>query len=88
MKIHVTAEDIAAGKRWAPRECAVACALNRMGIPHAGVGATDKFLVIYRPAYPGVAERGRKAPAWVGAAVAAWDRGFDLQPFEFEVDDK
>jgi hypothetical protein len=92
MKIQVTAEDIASGRRRNPNNCAISCALRRLGIANAGVGIAGRNEIwIYRVGMS-LLRHGDVAVGWraygpAAAAVRDWDLGFDLEPFELELEE-
>lgn len=79
MKITVTREDIDAGRKRDPYDCAVAKALRRAGVAHYGVAGT---LVL-------VKDRDQRRSVVLPAAVQEWivdfDWGVPVQPFEFDL---
>lgn len=85
MKIHVTEEDIRAGKAGACEECPIALAMGRAGFRNvqvAGFEETDTVFWIL----PDGTEVQADAPLSVRQFVSEFDRGLEVSPFSFNLD--
>ena len=83
MRIEVTAEYIAKGKRGVACECAIARALIRMGL-----GSLPFVQPWGAPPYVQLSRHGLMLELPGNAAIVArnWDDGEDVEPFAFELD--
>ena len=79
MKIKVTQDNIDAGKRCTSNFCPVALAFHDAGFPLAVVGPQDVCLD------KGDTATLRLLPAEAQNFVGHFDRGDEVEPFEFEV---
>jgi hypothetical protein len=79
MRITVTKEDIAGGRRSDPEDCPVARALRRAGLSHFGVTGMAVMM-------PGESQHASVLlPARVQEWIMDFDWGTPVKPFEFEL---
>lgn len=83
MRVEVTAEDIAKGDPGHPENCAIACALRRLGIKFSSVGGVSSTVrgpVVY-------INGGKKyLPVEVGVFARAFDEREPVEPIAFDLD--
>lgn len=77
MRIHVTEEDIRLGVRRSPSGCMIARAVQRATGLNCKMGCNMLFL---NPGGPSFA-----VPGYVSARREAFDLGWQVKPFEFEI---
>jgi len=80
MKITVTAEDIASGRRGEPSLCPIATAIRR-AIPGSDPWVNYTFVDFYEPARPSA-----RLPFAAQEFISGFDRGFGGHPFDFDLD--
>ena len=81
VKVEVTAEDVAKGRRDNPHECPIACALRRTGLENPGVYPTDSITYFKNNRCVSIV-----LPRVAEDAALKFDRTGTMEPFSFEVE--